>query len=341
MIMSANPARKPADLPVTAPGAKEIRLTQGSRILASSKNGKLKLDPSRVGPGPFKVVPEVEYPDGSLYRGQPVVFHLGDPDRHVKPTSPLPEGARPGLAGDGVIVTSIGDRRGGLRLHDHVKKGDVRLDGWIEIPQKGDYELVVTGSGTLRFDLDGETLFDGEVGGRKYIALARDKGWHRVGIDLKSKAKPNLELMLGGDCVLAPLKLSHASAPRLKQQGKVSKALASLLDGKRGGDGVAVDEIALSLKRATKVGAVTLFPGAKAAAFPSTWTVEISTGYGKWKTVKDLRALAARPPRTAKDKPEIPLFVELRFVPIRAKKLRLRLKGKVPVAEVEVHGAAK
>ena len=330
--------RSDPDLVIRADGASSFRLVQGSRVLATAADGKLTLTNAPVGPGRFTVVPEVVYPDGSIYRCRPVIFDLDQPDRHLAASAPLPENPRPGLVGDGrVFVTSIGDRRAGLRLRDQVAKGPVTLNGFMEIREMGDYELVATGSGRLRVIVDDQTLFDGELQGRAYLTLSRDKGWHPVRIE----CEPNLELMLGGAQVLAPPALRHAPPPALKQQPRVAKKFASLRDGKRDDAGVEIEELVLRWTRAVKIGAVTLHPGKGADTFAPDCAIETSTGYGKWKMVKDLRRSVARPPRTAKGKPEIPLFVEFAFEPVRAKKLRLRLKGQATVAEFEVHGAPR
>ena len=79
---------------------------------------------------------------------------------------------------------------------------------------------------------------------------------------------------------------------------------------------------------------VTLYPGA--GAFPEGWVVETNTGIGKFRPVKGLRAVVARPARVAKNQPEVPLFVELRFEPVRARKIRLKIQGPAALAEIEV-----
>jgi hypothetical protein len=68
--------------------------------------------------------------------------------------------------------------------------------------------------------------------------------------------------------------------------------------------------------------------------------VETTSG-SKWLPVKDLCVVVARPPSVAKDQPEVPLFVEISFAPVTAKKVRLTVKEAATLAEVEVLGLLK
>lgn len=105
---------------------------------------------------------------------------------------------------------------------------------------------------------------------------------------------------------------------------------------------VGPEGLVLSWKRPTQnLAAVTIYPARGAENFPLEWSIETVAGYGKFRPVKELQRVVAHPPRTPKGKPKAPLFLEFSFKPVRAKKLRLSLKGEAQVSELEVLGAAR
>ncbi|MHC4817202.1 MAG: TPR end-of-group domain-containing protein [Planctomycetota bacterium] len=343
-------------LRVKARRAAEFQLWQGSRKLAKSTDGKLVLETGDVGPGPFRVTPRVLFTDGSVYRCAPLDFAV-DPTNPVYSTKmPMPLPRKPGARGEvvdaagerrPVVITNLGDGRAGRLLRDQVGKDArrVELDGWIEIRKKGLYQLVVNGNGRVKLVVPTGASPELELaGGQHFLPLALEKGWYPLSIELESESRPHLELMLGGDQVLAPLHVQHFSFPALKTPPTAPREFAALLDGKRDDPGANVgpEGLVLSWKRPAKgLAAVTIFPAKGAREFALDWSLETSTGYGKFKPVKDLQRVVAPPPRTAKDQPSVPLFLEFSFKPVRAKKLRLSLKGQAQVAELEVLGAAR
>jgi len=343
-------------LRVKAKRAAEFQLWQGGRMLAKSTDGKLVLETEDTGPGPFRVTPRVLFTDGSAYRCKPLDFAV-DPINPVHSIStPMPLPRKPGLRGEvvdaagarrPVVITNLGDRRAGRLLRDEVGKDarSVDLAGWIEIRKKGFYQLAVNGSGRVKLVVPTGASFDLKLARRQqFLPLALEKGWYPLSIELESESRPHLELMLGGDQVLAPLHVQHFSFPALNEQPTAPAKFASLLDGKRDDQGASVgpEGLVLSWKRPAKgLAAVTIFPAKGAKAFALDWSLETSTGYGKFKPVKELQRVVAPPPRTTKDQPPVPLFVEFSFKPVRAKKLRLSLKGQAQVAELEVLGAAR
>jgi hypothetical protein len=219
---------------------------------------------------------------------------------------------KPGLKGtvDGqpVAVTDL----------DHLPPGKPAvLEGWFEAEHDGFYELFVTG--------------------RPVEALSLVKGWHLIRID----GQTPLQVMLGGEQALAPPRFQHATFQALLKPPEAPKGLETLVDGNRAQPGIAVppEGLILSFKAAARdVAAVTLFPGD--GPLPVAWTVETTNG-SKWLPVKDLRAVVARGAAPAKDKPEVPVFIELSFVPVTAKKVRLTVKEPATLAEVEVLGVFK
>jgi len=343
-------------LRVKAKRAAEFQLWQGGRLLTKSTGGKLVFNTDEVGPGPFRVTPRVLFTDGSVYRGAPLDFTVDPTNPIVSIKTPMPSPAKPGARGEvvdaggnrhPVVVTNLGDRQAGRLLRDQVRKDarKVELLGWIEIKKKGFYQLVASGAGRAKLGVPTGASVDLELArGQQYVPFALEKGWYPLSIELESESRPHLELMLGGAQVLAPLHVQHFTFPAVKTPPTAPAAFAALLDGKRGDPGVAVgpDGLVLSWKRPTKgLAAVTIYPGKGAASFPLEWSIETTTGYGKFKPVKDLERVVAYPPKTPKDQAKIPLFVEFSFKPVRAKKLRLSLKGQALVAELEVLGAAR
>jgi len=308
---------------IRAPGATEYQLRRGGAVVARSKDGKL------VATGlPATFVPVAVFPDGEV-RGAPVAI---EPDEERSVPRPPPALTLPGLRGvaDGreFVVLNVGDRHGGLRFRDVVPKGakEWHLSGWFEAPRDGFYQLVLEGNAAVTTDARFE--------GARYVAQSLAAGWHPIVVDGKG---PNFELMLGGECVLAPPKVVHYAGPALPAP-KVDQVV--LTDGKRGGASATVsqDGIERGWRKTVKAQRVVLFP---AGPCPVEWTVEARRGYGKYKPVKELRTVVARPARTPKGKPEVPAFVELVFEAQGLRKLRLTPKGDAVLSEVEILGTPR
>lgn len=296
----------PGGIEANCAGAKGYRLMEGARIVATSVDGKFAAP--AVGPGPAEVFVVAELPDGAA-RSAPLRF--ATPPSPPAPPSSFDRPLKPGLGGtvegQPVAVTNL----------DHLPKGKpLVLEGWFEAERDGLYELVVTG--------------------KPAQALSLAKGWHPIRIE----GKAPVSVLLGGEQPLDTPRFQHATFAALPKPAEAPKGLESLVDGNRGQPGVAVpgDGLVLSFKASTKVAAVTLFPGN--GALPAAWTVEVTTG-SKWLPVKDLQTIVARPPAVAKDQPEVPLFVELSFAPVTARKVRLTVKETATLAEVEVLGLYK
>lgn len=230
-------------------------------------------------------------------------------------------------------------------LRDQVAaKGIVKLDlsGWIEVASDGYYQLALRGSGTVvMLTVQGKELVTArDLGkGQAYAALPLAAGRHPIRIEYAPKGRPDLELMLGGDQVLdAPVLLN---APGVAA-GQIPKTESPVwVDAKRDGKGADVPAkgFALSYKHTLKkVVAITLWPDPGAKDFSRDWEVEVAPGYGRFKPVKDFAVVVASSPRPrVKDQPDLPVYVTIVFAkPLRAKKIRLKPKGAVPLAEVEV-----
>jgi len=289
-------------------GAKAYRLMEGARVVATSPDGTFR--DLALGLGPAELYAMAELDDGTTARSPPLRFDVPPP-----PPAPLSSAGRPRKPGLGGMVD--GQPAAFLNL-DQIPKGKpVSLEGWFEAPRDGLYELSVTG--------------------KPVEALALAKGWHPIRIE---GAAP-VSVLLGGEQPLDTPRFEHETFDALPKAPEAPKGLEALVDGNRGGDGVAVpsDGLILSFKATMRdLAAVTLFPGK--GALPTDWTVEVTTG-SKWLPVKDLRVVVARPASVPKGQAEVPQFVEIWFAPVAAKKLRLTVKEAATLAEVEVLGLSK
>jgi hypothetical protein len=212
---------------------------------------------------------------------------------------------------------------------------EVTIAGVFEVKAAGLYQLAFSGAGEVTVGTDPAQPLDAQV----YRLMSCKPGWQPLSLTLKPKGRPNLEVLLGGAQVLAPLTLRHAADPAPKDKPKIDKKLAVLVDGKRAGAGAQTAEVEIAYRRSVKdVTSVTLFPADRANDLPRTWTVETTSGYGGWKAVKDLYVVVApgkkKDPKDKATPP--PLFVRLEFEPVRAKKIRLKADAPAQLAEVEV-----
>jgi hypothetical protein len=298
----------PGGIDAKCPGARELRLMDGTRVVATSSDGKFACPD--VGLGPQELFVVAELPDG-LVRSTPLRFSA--PPSPPAPSSSIDRPVKPGLGG-----TVDGKPFATLNLDQLPKGKPVDLEGWFEAPRDGLYELVVTG--------------------KPAECLSLAKGWHRVRVE----GQAPVSVLLGGEQPLEAPAFEHATFAALPKPPEAPKGLETLLDGNRSQPGVAVpsDGLILSFKTSTRdVAAVTLFPGN--GPLPTEWTVETTTG-SKWLPVKDLCVVAARAPAPPpKGKPDVPVFVEVSFAPVTARKIRLTVKEPATLAEVEVLGLEK
>jgi len=325
---------------VKAAGARAYRLRQGSRVVAEAGDGRFRSE--GLGPGPLQ--PEAEFADGA-WIGAPLDLPPAPP-AYAPPSADTAGPFKPGLRGTGVrpfVAPNLGDRDAGLLLGQlaEVKGAErITLDGQFQVPGDGLYELVVRGRGTLTIaGLCEEAALDGTL----FLPAALAAGWHDLRVDYRPRGNAGLEVLLGGDCVLQPLSLRHASFPALKDRPAAEKGQEALLDGKHDAAvKVPPEGIVLTFRKVVRdVAALTLWPEKGSPNVLPDWQVEVLTSGSKWKPVKDLQQIIARPARVAKDQPETPVFIELSFAPERAKKLRLTLKGQASLVEVEVLGKTR
>lgn len=298
----------PGGVAATCAGAKGFRLMDGARVVATSPDGKFAAP--AAGPGPVELLAVAEFEDGVSARSEPLRF--------VVPPSPPAPPSSPGMpVKPGLRATIDGEPCAFVNL-DHIPHGkQVVLEGWFEAPRDGLYELLVSG--------------------RPAEALSLAKGWHPVRVE----GTAPLSVLLGGEQPLGTPRFEHATFAALAKPPEAPKGLEPLLDGNRAQPGVPVPQegLILSFKASAKdLAAVTLFPGN--GPLPAAWTVE-TTNASKWLPVKDLRVVVARPAAVAKDQPEVPVFVELSFAPVTAKRIRLTVKETATLAEVEVLGLPK
>jgi len=173
-----------------------------------------------------------------------------------------------------------------------------------------------------------EICRDLAVDTQQFLPVSLAKGWHPVEIAFEPRGVPRLEILMGGDRVLAAPRARHASLARFPREPKV--------EGATKGKPIAVpaEGLVLSWSRSvSKLGGVTLFPAAKSKTFPTSWTVEVSSGRNRWKAVKNA---VVHVPAAAKKRPVA--FVEITFKSTRAKKLRVRpgTPGAVTLSRVDV-----
>jgi len=297
----------PGGIEASCAGAKEFRLMDGARVVATSTDGKFPAPD--VGPGPVELFVVAALGDGAA-RSEPLRF--APPPSPPAPPSSFDRPVKPGLGG-------TVDKKPFATLNlDQLPKGKaVALEGWFEVDHDGLYELVVTG--------------------KPAEALSLAKGWH----PLRVEGTAPVQVLLGGEQPLQPPRFCHATFAALPKAPAAPKGLDTLVDGNREQPGAPVpsEGLILSFKSSVRgVAAVTLFPGK--GPLPTEWTVETTTG-SKWLPVKDLCVVAARPAAPVKDQPEVPAFVEISFAPVTAKKVRLSVKEAATLAEVEVLGQRK
>lgn len=185
-------------------------------------------------------------------------------------------------------------------------RGTSTLEGWFHLPQPGLYQFVVFGKGAISISVSGRELCQNSPAlPALFVATRFEQGWHRLEIESAGA----LELLLGGDRVLAPLTV-HAAARRLhKRQPTFVGDLKSGLTvtWKRAAAGI----VALSIR------------GKRGSA--KSFTVESALGR-KFKPVKDFTVLNAG------------RFVEIAFKkPVRAKSFRIRAEGDFVVTTVEAN----
>jgi hypothetical protein len=300
------------------------------------------------GLGPVTLVPRLVNPSGKGLRGVPVRIEFVAP----KPiASRVPDGPRfPGLRGtvetaqgeQAVVVTHLGDARSGLRLRERLaplKPKRVTLEGEFEVKKEGWYQFRFAGKGQLRNCLvAGEMLVrSADVGGSLQCELSLAAGWHPVQLEFEADGGGQLELLIGGDRVLAAPSLRHHHFPALKTAPQVV--------GTEKGKPITVpaEGLVLEWKRTARdVAAVVIVPKPKGEEpFPREWVVEYTTSR-KYTPVKDLAVLVARPKVKPKKGAEIPAFVELSFKPTKVKRIRIRpAAGSATLESVQALGKRK
>lgn len=203
------PHGAPVKLSGAAPGAREIHLRQGTRVLGrapvSAGRWGLALDSARLGAGPVELTAVAVHADGREVRSRPQALEIAEPDV-LLPAGRIPEakGVAVRLEGlgaepqDRIIEGLAGhlprDMRGG-----RVRRLSVR--GAFEVPAAGLYEMTLEALGDLSFAIGGRVLFDGHAAahdGGMWLALPLAAGWHRFSLEVGNPGKTFPRILLAG-----------------------------------------------------------------------------------------------------------------------------------------------
>ena len=206
---------------VRVPGAREIRVYHGSRLVGSSKGMRCSVDTAELGPGPVRIVPVAVLGGGGVWRCEPVdlVVEIPKPvpskvaDRKTSPG--LLAEVTPAKGKKPVVITYLGAAaKGKKRLQDLPALSSAKrleLEGEIHAPEEGMLELVVNGSGKLTISVARRELAkDLELGPEQaYLPVSLGEGWHPIRIEYTPRGRPRLEIMITGDVPYAAPRLRH------------------------------------------------------------------------------------------------------------------------------------
>jgi hypothetical protein len=287
-------------------------------------------------------VPRLVFGERKALRLPPIALTLTEP---APVPSPLPEAPRrTGLlatveAGGAATAACVGllpDEAAGPNLEKQAgaaKADRIRLEGEIEAPAAGTWQLDLTGNGKVTVEIGGRTvLADADLKRMQFAAADLPAGWHPIRITLVPAGPPRLFAALAGGKVHGPAAFRHASRPLAEVQPAVEGAEA----GKP--LSVAGNGIVLSFKAVPKnLAAVVLTPDPNTEGFPGKWIVEVPAGRDKWKEAEGVTALVGPPAGKA------PAFLELSFgKPVKAARLRLRpAEGAATLAKIEALSKGK
>ncbi len=288
-------------------------------VETNGKERKLSFASESLGPGPVLLRPRLTLPDGRPWLAAP-----------IEVTVEMPEDVAEGKAGTGPTVPALravaeevaGERANLLGAKfGPLEARRVQIEGEIEAPVDGFYELLVSGNGTMSLTVAGRPLCkDAKLGDTLFLPMQLKKGWHPIAIDLNPPVPARLELLLGGAVVLGEPALRHIHGTPLKEAPEiVGEDATKPVKVHSGG-------IVLAWKRGTAaVASIALAPAPDVKDFPAKWDVEVAAG-SKWKPVKDAECLAA------------PGCVLIRMPVQKTKKLRLSAASPTTLARVECAG---
>ena len=343
-----------------ADGVDEIRIVQGSRVVASTlaKRGRFRIEVPTTDLGPGRVVLQAWGGEGRPAAvSAPVEIEIAPTALPTASASLDPANLLPGLRAtvelaDGTTreaVVTTTDARGRKTLAGDLADSldgasnalRVRLAGLALFPE-GLTEVALEAPAGSTFRVDDAPLLETTAEKRRDAeVLIVPGGWHRVELVAEGPTWKGLGLRVGGSRATGPLTgrelghlppaLERASRPEAARSLKTEGEVFELNDGRRGGEGVLAwgEGVALEWARTERrLAAVVLYParGKDAGPFPSAWIVETrASTHGAWKKVKKPIVLTAPAPEApSKDTIHPPSFVEIRFAKTSARQLRVR-----------------
>lgn len=225
-----------------AAGASEVELLLGARVLATApvKGGafKAELDTLLLGPATVELVARARFPDGPAARSAPLEVTAAASATGKAPGKPAPKPKKPKDAKDkdgkapapppagpkaGLVLRVTDDKK---KVHEGTlaalsdealakaladlkveKAARIELDGQLEVPADGFYQLLLAGSGRLEVTWGGQRALAATASpARMAFAGAWLKaGWNALEIVLEPEGAPRLSALLGGQVVTAPL----------------------------------------------------------------------------------------------------------------------------------------
>ncbi len=220
---------EPVRVSAALPGARAIRIMHHARVLAAIEGdrGTAEIDTRRLGLGPVRLLPVAHLPpegkvkpsDFATAAGPPALtggrvrpgrYIAGEPIRLevlpppvLTPVEPPPESARKkGLrltAGRGDPVRIESTRRGNWVQRAGLEKGGrLTLEGYVEAPRTGLYQIQVRAGGRVTIEMSGHAL-DTPVPDRwTFLPVHLAKGMHHLRLTAGFGKRPDLDVRFGG-----------------------------------------------------------------------------------------------------------------------------------------------
>lgn len=225
-----------------AAGASEVEVLLGARVLATApvKGGawKAEVDTLRLGPATVELVARARFPEGPAARSVPLEVTAATGASGKAPTKPAPKPKKPKDAkdkdGKAAAPAPAGPRTGlGLRVTDDKKKVHegtlgalsdealakaladlkvekavrIELEGEVQVPEDGFYQLLLSGSGRLEGTWGGQRALDASASPTRmaFAGAWLKAGWNALELVLEPEGPPRLSALLGGQVVTVPL----------------------------------------------------------------------------------------------------------------------------------------
>lgn len=213
-----------------APGAATVDLLDGVRVLASApvRAGAYELRvPSRMlGLGETRVVAHARFKEGVGAVSEPVALAIAADSAPAKPTKPAkPPKGKPGpTTVAGLLLTVVDEKKKeqtialpaltpealtkALSDLKQPEPARLTLEGEIEVPADGFYQLVLTSRGKVSLTWNEQAALDRAEAGPTRLAFGAAQlkaGWNPIRLVLEPDGAPQLSALLSGAQVAAPL----------------------------------------------------------------------------------------------------------------------------------------